>query len=575
MKRYESASPLLEILEARTLLATCNVTRLADTGVGMGFRGDLRYCINKTNTTPGQHLIEFRVTGTINLQSVLPNINDDLVIFGPGVNDLTVRRDTGGSYRVFTVNDGVAAEIYNLTVTNGTGGILNLGALTIAFAAVVNNNNTLVDGGGITNVGTLAASQVEITGNTTTISSGAKGGGIFNVGGATANISFATITGNTAANTNYSGTGGSGGGIFNQGDMVVEFSTISNNASTCKSDQNVCAPKGGGVANFGSFTLKYSTVDGNTTSAQHPAQDNAYGGGLYNNAAVTVDSSTISNNTVGGMQSGHVFGGGIAAAPGSTSTVINSTIANNHSPAFQDCLGGGISVDAATVNIHNSTIVGNTCFTEKFAANGGGIGMKGSSSVTIRNSILVGNFAETGGPEVHGILLSSGFNIFGDPSGGSGYDSTDQLFVDPMLGPLADNGGPTLTFALQPGSPAIDAGDNTNAPAFDQRGTGFPRVVNGTIDIGSFEVQTTAAAGRASEARPLALPAITHFIPRPQAAARKPDEATQYSVNLANTEGAGSIVEESRANRRATPGDYHPIRPALVDDPILFICFPV
>ncbi len=63
-----------------------------------------------------------------------------------------------------------------------------------------------------------------------------------------------------------------------------------------------------------------------------------------------------------------------------------------------------------------------------------------------------------------------------------------------MLGPLADNGGPTLTHALLPGSPAIDAGDNTDAPEWDQRGPGFPRIVNGTIDIGAFEVQNTAAS---------------------------------------------------------------------------------
>ena len=62
-----------------------------------------------------------------------------------------------------------------------------------------------------------------------------------------------------------------------------------------------------------------------------------------------------------------------------------------------------------------------------------------------------------------------------------------------MLGPLADNGGPTQTHALLPGSPAIDAGDNTDAPEWDQRGIGFPRIVNGTIDIGAFEVQATGA----------------------------------------------------------------------------------
>jgi hypothetical protein len=75
-------------------------------------------------------------------------------------------------------------------------------------------------------------------------------------------------------------------------------------------------------------------------------------------------------------------------------------------------------------------------------------------------------------------------------------DPSDLLNVDPMLGPLQDNGGPTWTMALLPGSPAIDVGDNTDAPDWDQRGEGFPRIVNGVIDIGAFEVQPAGGASR-------------------------------------------------------------------------------
>jgi hypothetical protein len=82
-----------------------------------------------------------------------------------------------------------------------------------------------------------------------------------------------------------------------------------------------------------------------------------------------------------------------------------------------------------------------------------------------------------------------GHNLIGNTTSGSGYAPSDLLEVDPKLGPLQNNGGTTLTHALLPGSPAINAGDNNWAPKWDQRGTGFPRIVNGTIDIGSFEVQ--------------------------------------------------------------------------------------
>ena len=80
-------------------------------------------------------------------------------------------------------------------------------------------------------------------------------------------------------------------------------------------------------------------------------------------------------------------------------------------------------------------------------------------------------------------------NLIGNSKDASGFGSTDLLNVDPRLAALQDNGGPTFTMALLPGSPAIDAGDNTDAPEFDQRGSGFPRIVGGTIDIGAFEVQ--------------------------------------------------------------------------------------
>ena len=85
--------------------------------------------------------------------------------------------------------------------------------------------------------------------------------------------------------------------------------------------------------------------------------------------------------------------------------------------------------------------------------------------------------------------LSRGHNLFGNSFDGSGYAASDLLDVDPRLGPLQDNGGPTQTMALLPGSPALNAGDNTGAPTSDQRGPGFPRVVGGTIDIGALEVQ--------------------------------------------------------------------------------------
>src|SRR4029079_18609247 len=90
-----------------------------------------------------------------------------------------------------------------------------------------------------------------------------------------------------------------------------------------------------------------------------------------------------------------------------------------------------------------------------------------------------------------GTVTSLGYNLSSDNGGGFLTGPGDQINTDPFLGPLQDNGGPTLTHALLPGSPAIDAGDPnfTPPPHYDQRGPGFSRVFGGRIDIGSFEVQ--------------------------------------------------------------------------------------
>jgi hypothetical protein len=139
--------------------------------------------------------------------------------------------------------------------------------------------------------------------------------------------------------------------------------------------------------------------------------------------------------------------------------------------------------------VNHSTVAGNMALAE-----GGGIASVGGALLA-RNTILAGNTVSGGsGPDLNGVLTSLGHNLIGDTAGASGFVASDLLNIDALLGPLQDNGGPTQTMALLPGSPAIDAGDNTDAPAYDQRGPGYPRIVNGKIDIGAFEVQPGGAA---------------------------------------------------------------------------------
>jgi predicted outer membrane repeat protein len=202
----------------------------------------------------------------------------------------------------------------------------------------------------------------------------------------------------------------------------------------------------GGIDNVGALAIIDSTISHNKAAGT--------GGGIYSNNRVTIIDSTVSSNTAGYFSG---VGGGINNV--GTLTVSNSTISANS--AGYD--GGGIN-NAGTLTVSNSTIAANSA-----SYHGGGIDNKYDNSILkMRNSIVAGNTHD----DLAGPLTSGDHNLIG------GY---------PLLGPLQDNGGPTQTMALLPGSPAIDAGDNIGAPLWDQRGPRFPRIEHGTIDLGAFE----------------------------------------------------------------------------------------
>jgi hypothetical protein len=140
------------------------------------------------------------------------------------------------------------------------------------------------------------------------------------------------------------------------------------------------------------------------------------------------------------------------------------------------------------MSISHSTIADNTAH-----ALSGGIHNRAGSTLNLFFTIVANNQTEAAtASDLWGTIASAGHNLIGESTGGNGYSSSDLLDVDPLLGPLADNGGPTQTYALLPDSPAIDADVIEFPPPWDQRGVGFPRVVNGKIDIGAFEVQSSS-----------------------------------------------------------------------------------
>ncbi len=235
---------------------------------------------------------------------------------------------------------------------------------------------------------------------------------------------------------------------------------------------------GGGILNAGTLTLNNLAVSGNT------ADLSGNGAGIYNNfGTLSINNSTISGNLVGNSF-GAGSGGGIYNQ-GGTLTITNSTLAGNKAVAAGGGTdsGGGIITNVGTVNLTNATIAGN------MADAGGGVWNLNGGSVTSIDTIIARNTASSG-PDIDGTLTSQGFNLIGDRSGANitPAQSSDEIGtagapLDPRLGVLQNNGGPTDTLALMNDSPAIDAGYDAVAPPTDQRGV----LRSGTSDIGAFE----------------------------------------------------------------------------------------
>ena len=245
---------------------------------------------------------------------------------------------------------------------------------------------------------------------------------------------------------------------------------------------------GVGIFNSGWLTIDSSIVSGNIANGGHN------GAGILNSGTLTLNSSTVSGNY------STFRGGGIYNTGGGTANLNNSTVSENFAGR-----GGGIYNDLTShLTLNNSTVSGNTAPTI-----GGGILNNGAA--TLKNTI-VANSPSSGncGSEGDFPFTSADHNLSSD--GSCGFTATGDLQnTDPMLGPLADNGGPTQTHALLAGSPAIDAGSpDCPPPAADQRGVARPQSV--ACDIGAFEcsdaVNTDAALAAAGATRAVGVPLV-------------------------------------------------------------------
>jgi hypothetical protein len=270
-------------------------------------------------------------------------------------------------------------------------------------------------------------------------------------------------------------------GIINLGNLTLIKSIVRDN-----SGQGMCY--GGGIHNSQQMILEYTTISNNSCNG-------GWGGGIYN--AYSADYMIISNSTIENNIAQE--GGGIAS--NANLTIINSTISNNTS-LFGHNGAAGVAQNSGFLVLKNVTITRNIGSRSGGGINNGGLGYV---EIRISNSILSGN-AGYPAADCSGEIISEGYNIIGDTDGCNFIKAVDdQLDIDPLIGPLQYNGGETQTHLLFKGSPAIDRGnpigcDDEDGELLldDQRGykrpvPGTNNEINNYCDIGAVEVSNTEA----------------------------------------------------------------------------------
>jgi hypothetical protein len=254
----------------------------------------------------------------------------------------------------------------------------------------------------------------------------------------------------------------------------------------------------------GSLALTANTFAGNSAHGGLAGGDNKHafggtggagqGGGVYmGGGTLTLLNDTLADNTVHGGNGGQGTatggdggagqGGGLYFAGGiltlQSSTIAGSSAGATHTTDGNTALGGTHGVGGAPHGNGNDG-----------AAEGGGVWANSGGLINLKNTLIANNVA-TSGPDYLGTATSSDHDLVFNTAGSTGFGlsgSGDIVGKDPHIDGLADNGGPTQTMAITSSSPAFNAGDNSGAPATDQRG--FNRIVGGKIDIGAFELQT-------------------------------------------------------------------------------------
>ena len=427
----------------------------------------------------GGGVVAFACDGTIVLAGTLTN-DVNLTLDGTG-HQVTI--SGSNAVRVFYVNTNVTLTLINVTIANGRGangaGVYNAGGFVSARGCAFVENNAIGQdgasspspgsdgrGGALFNAGTAVLAETTFATNTAVGGAGGRGtNGVYSAGG-----------------NGASGGSGYGGAVYNSGEVTLTNCTLNANSAIGG------AGGGGGTGATGG--------QGGGRGGNGGAGGFSFGGGLYNGGMARVVNTTLTGNSSSGGAGG---GGGTGGSDGYYPPSSGGDGGNGNAGGTGS--GGGIYDQTGGCLLTNCTLAFNPALpgaagrpglggygqfdpgvpgAPGVAGSASGGGIKTSGGAFLINVLLVSNSPNNGA----GSIVDGGHNLSSDYSCGF-TKSTSRSNMSAPLGPLLDNGGSTLTMALMPGNPAIDAGDDAAAPAEDQRG--LERPVGLASDIGAYE----------------------------------------------------------------------------------------
>ena len=472
-RRPTTCRPTLEGLEERCVPTNVQVMNTNDAGAGSFRQAVLD--VNASQDASSNITFAAGANGVISLATVLPAINNNVAVTGPGAGQLTVQRSpqAAQNFEIFWINAGKTVSISGMTISNGRngansgGGVTNFGNLTLTnvtlngnqagpggaiysggpltvTGSTITNNTSTTQGGAIfCDYNVFAVSTVNITNTTISSNSATSGGGVY-VLGANVTISGGTISSNNATNgggayvmgpdgsltlTGRATIGGNngatanGGGVYlANGAMQAQGGQLNMNNNSTISGNN--AVNGAGIYgdSRGSMMITgNSTVSGNTATGD--------GAGIYTAGGATLNGANITGNTATGD------GGGIRNT--GTYSMTGSTVSGNRARN-----GGGIRNSGTESLGAGNQIVNNTATAagggamirpdDSIIGGGGGDGVAGGvynddGAVTyIYETVISGNTADQD-PDVYGVFTSQGYNTIGDGTGSSGWIDSDTV----------------------------------------------------------------------------------------------------------------------------------------------------